>query len=607
MPAVIRADRRWQAESTGVPMLSPSWTRLEPQSCSGDPGPGLAAQLHDPLWTLTRQWQFGEFAGVDAGTPLAVRVDAVAAPVTQWQPGDWTAEAAAPVRELPPDQPLDVLVEREPVHGRPGARARAEAGAALLAALRDAGLDDAADAVLLRNPLPTGDTTDSPEWTDVALALAGHAADAHEVCAALEAEQGETGTGAGSLPDWLRDAIPQGRRDDAQEIIARWLAWYRQEIEPQTDDSSWVGRHLEYRFSVAVHRTDGDHTLRAPEFGGAEVDWWTFDLDTAGSSASSSESAELPAAEVEFTQRCPATPLRFSGMPADRFWEFEDEQVDFGSLESDPHDLARLLVAECALVYGCDWLVLPLDVPARSLVTVRSITYRTTFNETHLAWPPPPGTQRSRCRMFTVSEPEAVGRAVTKAEAGTSRTVEGLLVPPPLLSRIEGPAVEEVAFLRDESANLAWAVERVVENTAGEPRLRESERYDTAVTTDDRPEAELNYLLQTSVPDWWIPYLPTTRGYATSELVRSVLLRFGNDAAGDSEGKGVEPQGRLLKEGGNDVIADAEIPREGLRIRRVPTLARRTDGSYDLWTARRVTVGRGEGRSGLAFDSALPR
>src|SRR5262249_14752924 len=35
----------------------PAWTRLEPQSVTGDPTPGLEARVHDPLWALARQWQ----------------------------------------------------------------------------------------------------------------------------------------------------------------------------------------------------------------------------------------------------------------------------------------------------------------------------------------------------------------------------------------------------------------------------------------------------------------------------------------------------------------------------------------------------------------------
>jgi hypothetical protein len=69
----------------------------------------------------------------------------------------------------------------------------------------------------------------------------------------------------------------------------------------------------------------------------------------------------------------------------------------------------------------------------------------------------------------------------------------------------------------------------------------------------------------------------------------------------------VEPLGLLLRPGETLAIQDEEIPREGARIRRIPTLARHPDGTFARWVTRRVTVGRGEGASGLAFDSAVAR
>jgi hypothetical protein len=60
----------------------PGWTRLEPQSRGGNPSPGLEARMHDPLWLLARQWQFGEFHGEDAGTPLTAHIETAGARVT---------------------------------------------------------------------------------------------------------------------------------------------------------------------------------------------------------------------------------------------------------------------------------------------------------------------------------------------------------------------------------------------------------------------------------------------------------------------------------------------------------------------------------------------
>ena len=71
-------------------------------------------------------------------------------------------------------------------------------------------------------------------------------------------------------------------------------------------------------------------------------------------------------------------------MPASPLWEFEDARVSFGDVEAKPEDLGRLLLAEFALVYGGDWLVVPLEAPVGTLVQVVSLKVTDTFGRTFL-------------------------------------------------------------------------------------------------------------------------------------------------------------------------------------------------------------------------------
>lgn len=50
---------------------------------------------------------------------------------------------------------------------------------------------------------------------------------------------------------------------------------------------------------------------------------------------------------------------------------------------------------------------------------------------------------------------------------------------------------------------------------------------------------------------------------------------------------------------------DAEVSFSGLRVARTWQLARRPDGRIETWLGRRSRPGRGENRSGLAFDRLL--
>ena len=580
----------------------PSWTRLEPQSVTGDPRPGLEARVHDPLWLLARQWQLGEFAGEDTGRPISVRVASTNGPVVRWQPGRWDdpARPPAPARDFVVREPrvtgagrdvalrdgelLEPLVEREPagVSG-PGLRARAEAGAIFMAALDDAGLSVSFGSdVLAQCPLDGSvPHDDDPAVPRLMAMLGGRTPDGETLCRQLEA--------AGGLPAWL---VPVGalERDALLAVVTSWTTWYRSEVATPADDSadSWIGERLEYRFSVAARTARGEVVLRAPEFGGGAVDWYSFDIDA---SPRATLEVSPDAAVAARSQTLLATPLAFPGMPADRLWEFEDAAVHLGALEAEPHDLARLLLVEFAMTYGSDWLVVPLDVPHGSLTTIGAVTYLTNFGE------------RFAVRRTDVERPLDPWRMFAITGPGDAR-VDGLFVPPAAVQIQQGRVLEEVLFLRDEMANMAWAVERVVQGPSGDSRSRSDERRSDIARPDvpPVPTAELDYLLETTVPPNWIPYIPRTDRYRSIELLRGAMMRFAGAA-----GVPVQPVGRLLNEPSLERLLDAELPREGVRVARTPVVARRADGSYVRWITRRVSVGRGEGSSGLSFDSAVPR
>jgi hypothetical protein len=559
---------------------TPSWTRLEPESVTGDPRPGLEARIHDPLWLLCRQWQLGELEGDDAGSPLGVQLSTTSRPLSRWQAGAWDGPPPhRPALPLAAETLLEPVVEDEPATAL-GLRERAEAGDHFLAALRDAGLAALTDAVLEHAAVQDAPSSDPHDrsWAGLMLLLAGRAVDGRRLATALDSAAAEPS----GLPAWLRPADPADRAK-VSEIVRGWLGWYRL-LQPAPDPATdaWVGNRLEYRFSVAGRTGAGEAVLRASEFVGGEIDWFSFDLDPAADPFGTPDDPGRMTVQTRY-----ATPLRFAGMPADRLWEFEDATVNLGALQVEPHDLARLLLVEYAVSYGNDWLVVPVDVPTGSLTTIDWLTYTTTFGERFLVRRPRARRGNDRWRMFTV------------ASADGGDELEALLVPPAVVALDEGGPREEVLFVRDENANLAWAVEQTVTAPSGDTRARVDEGTAPAPVEPGDTDADLDYRLQLGVPEHWIPYLPRTSGYRSIELAQGRMRR--------ADGTLVPPVGVLLNEPAAGLLADAEVPREGVLVRRVPVLARRADGSYERWTARRVTLGRGEGTSGLAFDAAIQR
>ena len=581
MADFITRDRFVAVESFAL-LDPPSWTRLEPITATGDPRPGLEARVHDPLWMLARQWQLGEFAGEDAGTPLTVRVVTTTSRVDRW------ADTAGTVRALDPGklELLESWVEREPslpnARG-PGARARIEAASVLIASLGDADLTAYRDAFVgncamdFENALdhPDGEHAAlDPEWARLRRLLGGRpTADGERIAVALE-------NSAPALPAWLAPA-DDADRDALSKALDAWLAWYRSEVSPLPGGGDcWVDARLEYAFRVAV----GDRAFVAPSHRGGDIDWYSFDPSAAP--VPPEDGAPAPPPPEKKVHALLASPLRYPGMPADRLWEMEDAQVNFGLIEAEPWDLARLLVAEFALTYGNDWLVVPIDVPWGSLTKVESAVYTTAFGERFVVKPTAEVSPDGRWQMFVHVDPEGRG-------------VDGLLLPPAAVAVQDGPAIEDVLFLRDEMANLCWAVERSVQGPGGSARNRAREDGPVGFGTGPVPGAQLDYQLQSGVPARWIPYVPIAAGYRAVQLVQGAMR--------DANGESVLPLGRLLNSETIRRLADAEIPREGIDVQRRPSATRRADGTYLRWISRRVAVGRGEGSSRLAFDSAIPR
>ena len=64
------------------------WNRLEGRPRTHEFERALQAEIRDPLWMLTRQWQMGEFKGDDAGSPIKAKVHVETTQITKIPAGD---------------------------------------------------------------------------------------------------------------------------------------------------------------------------------------------------------------------------------------------------------------------------------------------------------------------------------------------------------------------------------------------------------------------------------------------------------------------------------------------------------------------------------------
>ena len=191
-------------------------------------------------------------------------------------------------------------------------------------------------------------------------------------------------------------------------------------------------------------------------------------------------------------------------------------------------------------------------------------------------------------------------------EAPRGRPLANLFfLPPSVAQTVEGVTLEELLLLRDEMANMAWAIERRIESPLEAALERAGDEIDSAAPAATPADAAPLYRLASVIPPHWVPLLPMR----VDAEGREVRLARAATLAPDGSRRLVRAEGRLLIDPAAPnaplLIHEVEVPREGARVRRTYQSARWLDGRLVVWAGHRKNVGRGEGSSGLAFDAIV--
>ncbi|MER5510491.1 hypothetical protein ABT052_34935 [Streptomyces sp. NPDC002766] len=586
------------------------WNRLEGRPRTTDFGRALRAEVRDPLWMLARQWQLGEFRGTDGGSPVTATYSVTASP-----PGRFRTDASPagpPAGPLPPDRPLEAVAERQPLPFMFGDEPisfdlRLVLGRRwlkLLARSSELRSHDFGEQYVTRYPIALPDPARPADAPRVA-----HP----EVWASMQAVAGRRMDGyllyqhvkdGGHASDGINDP-GRRHRSELDALGVRLVGWFDDLIdqpaglapEQPAGDSTWDARRLEHRFSVSAPAPDGsERVLSAPEYPGGELDWHAFSVSPGGSLGGA---APAPAA---INRTVFPSPVRFSGMPLPRWWAVEDGRTNFAAVTPDSTDLARLVFLEFALVYSNDWYQLPCDLPAGTLASIQGLAVTDVFGQRRWITPADSGTgtDRQRWSMFTLNP-----LAVPDSAAAPARADAGLLLPPGTPKVATGPALEDVALVRDESANLVWGVEQTVRQATGEGRAGDEVAAETLAfrrlhvpASTSEPGA---YQVMSSVPENWIPFIPVhVPGDNRSVQLQRAALPSEVDATP------VRPRTALLREGLDAgrpyFVNEEEVPRSGTRLTVAYNRTRTRTGRVVVWLAVNRGVGRGERSSGLTFD-----
>jgi hypothetical protein len=474
--------------------------------------------------------------------------------------------------------PLERLVE-DAGTPEPSPRLRLEGGLRLRRQLTGSGVLEDLGPFVNRCPFPA-----DPGMDPVERAVRSGLPDGSPLATCL-ARLADATTRAEEIDALRRDGPLRSTPEALANLANEWLVWWRTMAPTAaTPPDSWNPHRFEHQFAVRS-TTLPSVELRAGEYGGGQLDWSSVDAFTAAGD-------ELDGETIE--QRVVPASARFGGMPAARFWEMEDARFDPGSVDAAPIDLGRLMLVGYATVYGNDWFVVPMRLPVASLSRITRFEVRDVFGATTTLTPV--AADVDGWNLFGLTETEQ------PLEPDQERpTSPWFFLAPSLPASLESEPTESVLLLRDEMANLAWAVEATVSDDTG----RRHDRFATWAAREQpaiEPSTHAEYHVTTDVPDHWFPLAPEQLADHESVRLRLVpLTRLVEGTVSETT-----PVGRLLADaakGGPGLwLHEEEVPRSGVQVTRTYQHARWHDGSRHLWQARRKLTGHGEGSSGLRFD-----
>ena len=609
-----------------------SYNRLESQTRLEDFERSLRCEVHDPLWMLGRQWQFGELQGEDTGSAIFAKVLTETTPILRYELLDGQAHAYAQ------EQPFEAIVEQ---FSMPEDYYDCTKGARYFLQLLDAHLTTEAGyqrAAYLQKlqsffplSLPIVEIADNAERKVQKSQLLTN----EKLVSFLAAVQHWTFNTARLYQKIVSDIsflvsgmlIQESHWAKLTIVVNQFKSWHERRY-PTPTGGAWDQQQLEHRFTVAAPAPPGANTtvLQASEYAQGELEWYHFDKvkpDTGSAGLKNSTPTDQQKIQKKALTLLPV-PARYSGMPASRWWEFENGSVNLTLASAGETDLARLLVAQYSLIYSNDWLIVPFAVPNGTLAEVKGIVVTDTFGIRTLIRPAAQGQTANwqSWGMYNLSGSSAY-------EAADSRT----LIPPTSPPTLNGDPLEAVYLLRDEMANMVWGLEVLISNQLGgsqdayraaqvlAERLLELDPSLSELSAEAIEDTVLDYTLATTVPENWIPFVPThdvgqqrsirlqrasmPRWFAqtyTRSRPRTLLLRPGMEPLTGADGmpaaNPTQDQQQVPY-----FIHEEEVTRVGIKVDTRAKRARWYDGKIIQWTSRRKTSGRGEASSGLLFDA----
>lgn len=643
-----------------------SWQRLEPHSRNSDFSKGVQATIHDPLWMLARQWQLGEFEGEDAGSPVYVKIQNREHKISKILQNNGNVFSY----DYNDDIPLEAFVERTrlevptqngndssivpqldlQIRARLGLQFQREMDIVLKDIITEADQLKKFKRYLAQDPDLKFDLNDKQDKFELEITkkyisiIKGRVIDISRIFD-LDASSILANKTAQYFID--NPPIPEDDPDLPTKVsqaleaafnnLKKW--WYGNSTSPDPaaeyeapffqrppdNFSLWNPRQLEYSFKVEINPEETGEVnklvLDASEYKEDHLDWYSFTV------SESTSGFQLPLVEPEEPNILPiSSNLKFSGMPEKRWWNFEEGYTDFGSLNPKKNNIVSILLMEFALVHSSDWYIIPHPMQVGTIKQIEKFTVIDCFGDETII--EPAGRTSSE---LAISESDSSWDSWTMfslsekyKDRDQKHNTPYFFLPPTIDNVLTGNPLEEIKMLRDETANLVWAVEKTYRTYYGEPisgydhyvylqrrtNGGSSPNNETEEEEDDS-DKPIKFTIMTGVPWNWIPFIPlhTTKEISSPtttppdpshkhiELQRAAMINPFDKTP-------ILPNSRLINEVQPQYYIDeSEIPRSGIILSENCQRTVWYTGEVFLWIGRNKSIGTGEGSSGLEFDS----
>lgn len=592
-------------------------TRIESRARKNDFSDALSFEVHDPLWMLTRQWQFGKFQGNDCGSAVMTKIKIKKQKLDSIYLNDKK-------QAFSNDNPMEYDVEKQNRAITPYIRIESALYVKRMIELELPKFSDETKEILFKKlqsednyPLDKFETTDGNDLdklkenqnTQLKRYYATYGKRLFDGYKLFQDSQKffniftdlqNTGMFELSRVDYLNNFLPK-----LVELVDNYKNWFRKKYQPiENNNNCWNEEKLGYEVKIGGNT----NKYEAEDYHTGKLSWYSF--DHAGTQASSPKGNT----EIKYFTYLP-TPAHLPGAPNKRLWQFEDATVHIGHQSNNDFSLiANAVVMQYVTMYGNDWMITPLETEVGTILDVEGIIVIDTFGERHFI--NTPAAENNKGTYFT-DRWDLFGTVDKNAYATNNfSSKRGLLFPPTLPRCEESKPIEEIQFLRDEMANMLWGVETII-NDKCDGILQGKDLSDAVLSEIDSLKTEYemseipydySYLLQNRVPLNWIPFIPQKIVGEAREIKfrRSRMPIFYNN-----EYQPVRPSTELLKieRENNKVkarfINEEEIPGYGVKLVLTAQRTRWFLGKSYTWTGSKKVISQYQANSGLMFDELL--